>query len=99
MLDQDNTSPPFEGEFKFQIQAMIKMMEIMNFVKGKMCDRLDMVKKYGKKLVQVHIMHIMFGLNQNQIMTLGSKGQGKLIMRLLRKMLMIWVMMMLIIRP
>ena len=51
MSDQDNTSPPFEGEFKFQIQAMIKMMEMMNFVKGNVCDRLDRVKKYGKNLV------------------------------------------------
>jgi hypothetical protein len=40
MSDQNNTPPPPKGEFKFQIQAMTKMMDKMNFVMGNVCDRL-----------------------------------------------------------
>jgi hypothetical protein len=34
MLDQNNTPPPPEGELNFQMQAMTKMMERMNFFMG-----------------------------------------------------------------
>jgi hypothetical protein len=32
--DQNNTPPPHDVELKFQMQAMTKMMERMNFVMG-----------------------------------------------------------------
>jgi len=34
MSDQNNTPPPHDVELKFQMQAMTKMMERMNFVMG-----------------------------------------------------------------
>jgi hypothetical protein len=40
MSDQNNTPPSPKGEFKFQMQAMTKMMDKMNFVMGNVCDRL-----------------------------------------------------------
>jgi hypothetical protein len=49
MLDQNNTPLPPEGELKFQIQAMTKIMERMNFVMGNVCDRLERVEKHGNK--------------------------------------------------
>jgi len=49
MSDQNNTPPPLEGELKFQIQAMTTMMEMMNFVMGNMCDRLERVEKHGNE--------------------------------------------------
>jgi hypothetical protein len=49
MSDQNNTPPPPEGELKFQIQAMTKMMERMNFVMGNVCDRLERVEKHGNE--------------------------------------------------
>jgi len=49
MLDQNNTPLPPEGELKFQIQAMTKIMERMNFVMGNMCDRLERVEKHGNE--------------------------------------------------
>jgi hypothetical protein len=47
MSDQNNTTPPHDVELKFQLQAMTKMMEIMNFVMGNVCDRLEKVGKHG----------------------------------------------------
>jgi hypothetical protein len=47
MSDQNNTSPPPNVELKFQMQAMTKMMERMNFMMGNMCDRLEKVGKHG----------------------------------------------------
>ena len=47
MSDQNNTSPPPNVELKFQMQAMMKMMERMNFVMGNVCDRLEKVGKHG----------------------------------------------------
>jgi hypothetical protein len=44
MSYQNNTQPPPEGELKFQMQAMTKMMERMNFVMGNVCDRLEKVE-------------------------------------------------------
>jgi hypothetical protein len=49
MLDQNNTPPHPEGELAFQMQAMIQMMERMNFVMGNVCDRLDRVEKHGNE--------------------------------------------------
>jgi hypothetical protein len=46
MSDQNNTPPPPEGDLKFQ---MTQMMEMMNFVMGNMCDRLDRVERCGNK--------------------------------------------------
>jgi hypothetical protein len=48
MEDQNSTPPPLNVELKFQMQAMTKMMERMNFVMGNMCDRLEKVGKHGK---------------------------------------------------
>jgi hypothetical protein len=49
MSDQNNTPPPPEGELKFQMQAMMQMMERMTFVMGNMCDRLDRVERRGNE--------------------------------------------------
>jgi hypothetical protein len=47
MSDQNNTPPPPDVQLKFQMQAMTKMMERMNFVMGNVCDRLEKVGKQG----------------------------------------------------
>jgi len=47
MSAQNNTLPPPNVELKFQMQAMKKMMESMNFVMGNVCDRLEKVGKQG----------------------------------------------------
>jgi len=47
MSDQNNTPPPPNVEFKFQMQAMTKMMERMNFMMGNVCDKLEKVGKHG----------------------------------------------------
>ena len=47
MSDQNNTPRPPDVELKFQMQAMTKMMERMNFTMGNMCDRLEKVAKHG----------------------------------------------------
>jgi hypothetical protein len=47
MSNQNNKPPPPDVELKFQMQAMTKMMERMNFVMGNMCDRLEKVGKHG----------------------------------------------------
>jgi hypothetical protein len=47
MSDQNNTPPPHDVELKFQMQAMTKMMEKMNFVMGNVCDRLEKLGKHG----------------------------------------------------
>jgi len=49
MLDQNNTRPPPNDELKFQMQDMIKMMEIMNFMMGNVCDRLEKMEKHGNE--------------------------------------------------
>jgi len=49
MSDQNNTPPHPEGELTFQMQAMMQMMERMNFVMGNVCDRLDRVEKRGNE--------------------------------------------------
>jgi hypothetical protein len=38
MSDQNNKPPPPDVELKFQMQAMMKMMERINFMMGNMCD-------------------------------------------------------------
>ena len=47
MSDQNSTSRPLDVELKFQMQAMIKMMERMNFTMGNMYERLENVAKHG----------------------------------------------------
>ncbi|KAL3577595.1 hypothetical protein D5086_019099 [Populus alba] len=47
MSEQNNTPRPPDVELKFQMQAMMKMMEIMNFTMGNMCERLEKVTKHG----------------------------------------------------
>jgi len=47
MSEQNNTPPLHDVELKFQMQAMPKMMERMNFVMGNVCDRLEKVGKHG----------------------------------------------------
>ena len=47
MSDQNNTPPPPDVELKFQMQAMMKMIERMNFMMGNVCDSLEKVGKYG----------------------------------------------------
>jgi hypothetical protein len=47
MSYRNNTPPPHDVELKFQMQAMTKMMEIMNFMMGNVCDRLEKVGKHG----------------------------------------------------
>jgi hypothetical protein len=47
MSDQNNTPPPLDGELNFQMKAMTKMMERMNFVMGNVSDRLKKVGKHG----------------------------------------------------
>jgi hypothetical protein len=45
MSDQNNTPPPLDVQLQFQMQAMMKMMERMNFMMGNVCDRLEKVGK------------------------------------------------------
>jgi len=47
MSDENNTPPPHDVELKFQMQAMTKMMERMNFVTWNVCNRLEKVGKHG----------------------------------------------------
>ena len=47
MSNQNNTPRPPDVELIFQMQAMTKMMERMNFTMGNVCDRLEKVKKHG----------------------------------------------------
>jgi len=47
MSDQNNKPPPPDVELKFQMQAMMKMMERINFMMGNMCDWLEKVGKHG----------------------------------------------------
>jgi hypothetical protein len=49
MSDQHNTLPPLEGDLKFQMQVTTQMMERMNFVMGKVCNRLDRVERRGNE--------------------------------------------------
>jgi hypothetical protein len=50
MSDHKNTPPPPDVELKFQMHAMTKMMERMNFMMG--CDRLEKVGKHGNMAVK-----------------------------------------------
>jgi hypothetical protein len=68
-----------------------------------MCDRFEKVGKHGN-MVGTCTQDMFFklkhglGLNQNQTMAVGLKGQAGLIMSILRRMLMILVMMVLRMR-
>jgi len=48
MSDQNNTPPPLDVKFKFQMQVMTKMNARMNSVMRNVCDRLEKVGKQGK---------------------------------------------------
>jgi hypothetical protein len=70
MSHQNNTPPHPEGKLMFQMQAMMQMMERMNFVMGNVCDRQGMEKRgneagtsaqNGRKL----------GLNKKETMAVG----------------------------
>jgi hypothetical protein len=45
MSDQNNTPLAPDGELNFQIQAMTKIMKMMNFLMGDVCDNLQRVEK------------------------------------------------------
>ena len=47
MSAQNNTPPLPDVELKFQMHAMMKMMERMNFMMENVCDRLEKVGKHG----------------------------------------------------
>jgi hypothetical protein len=47
MSDQNIHHPPPDLELQFQMQAMTKMMESMNFMMRNVCDRLKKVVKHG----------------------------------------------------
>jgi hypothetical protein len=47
MSAQNNTPPPPDVELKFQMYAMMKMMERMNLMMGNVCDRLEKVGKHS----------------------------------------------------
>ena len=47
MSDQNNTPRPPNAKLKFQMQAMTKMMDGMNFTMGNVCGRLEKVAKHG----------------------------------------------------
>ncbi|KAL9372510.1 hypothetical protein Peur_034754 [Populus x canadensis] len=81
------------------MQAMIKMMERVNFVMGNVCDRLEKVGKHGNVAGTCTQDVRKLELNQNQTMAVGPKGQGGLIMRILRRLLMILVMVISRMRP
>jgi len=44
---KQHTTPTPDVELKFQMHAMTKMMERMNFMMGNMSDRLEKVGKHG----------------------------------------------------
>ena len=50
MSDKNNTPPSPEGDVKFQIQALTKIMKRVNFMMGNMCDKLEKVEKHGNKV-------------------------------------------------
>jgi hypothetical protein len=81
------------------MQAMTQMMEMMNFVMGNVCDRLDMVEKCSNEAGLSTQDVRKLGLNRKQTVAVGSNGQGGLIMRILRRPLMILVMVVLRMRP
>jgi hypothetical protein len=49
MSYQNNTPPPPEGDVKFQVQVLTKMMEMVNFVMGNVCDKLEKMKKHDNE--------------------------------------------------
>jgi hypothetical protein len=96
MSDQNNTPPLPEGELKFQMQAMTKMMEIMNFMTGNVCDRLEKVGKHGNVVgtCTQNVRKVRAEPKSNN--GSGAERQGGLIMS---RTLMISVMVVLRMRP
>jgi hypothetical protein len=99
MLDQNNTPLPPEEELKFQMQAMTQMIERMNFVMGNVCEKLGRVERCGKKVGTSTQDVRKVRAEPKQTVAVGLKGQGGLIMRILRRPLMILVMVVLRMRP
>jgi hypothetical protein len=85
MPDQNNTPPPTDVELKFQNQAMKKMMmERMNSVKGNVRDRLEKVGEQGN-VAGTYRPRCEKGWGEPKSNNdSGAKGQGGLIMRILR---------------
>jgi hypothetical protein len=69
MSDQNNTPLPPEGELKFLMQAMTKMMEIMNFVMANVCDRLDKEEKWRLRVLNIY--------DQNAFMMLDKEREAE----------------------
>jgi hypothetical protein len=93
MSAQNNTPPPPDVELKFQMHAMMKMKmrERMNLMMGNVCDRLEKVgirNMAGTCTQDVRKV----GAQHKSTMAVGLKGQGGLIIRILRRTLMILVM-------
>jgi hypothetical protein len=47
MSNQNTHHPTPDVELQFQMQAMTKMTESMNFMMGNVCDKLEKVVKHG----------------------------------------------------
>jgi hypothetical protein len=92
MSAQNNTPPLPDVELKFQMHAMMKMMERMNLMMGNVCDRLEKVGKHGNMAGTCTQDVRKVGAQHKSTMAVGLKGQGGLIMRILRRTLMILVM-------
>ena len=88
MSYQNNTPPPSDVELKLQMQAMTKMMEIMNFMMRNVCDRLEKVGKHG------NVAGTLPKSNDG-----GGAERARWVERSLRRMLMILVMVVLRMRP
>jgi hypothetical protein len=69
MSDQNNTPLPPEGELKFLMQVMTKMMERMNFVMANVCDRLDKEEKWRLRVLNIY--------DQNAFMMLDKEREAE----------------------
>jgi len=98
MSDENNTPLPPDGELKFQMQVMTQMMELMNFVMGNMCDRLDRVEIHGNEADTSTQDVRKVGVEPKANSGSRAKRQGGLIMRISRRTMMILVMVVLRMR-
>ncbi|KAL9344803.1 hypothetical protein Peur_062478 [Populus x canadensis] len=100
MSYQNNTPPPPNVEFKFQMQqAITRMMERINFMMGNVCERLEKVGKHGNVAGTCTQDVRKVGTEPKSNNGMGPKGQGGLIMRILKRTMMILVMVVLRMRP
>jgi hypothetical protein len=67
--DQNNTPPPPEGELKFQIQIMMKMIERMNFVMANVSDKLEKEEKQRLRVSNIY--------HHNAFMMLDKKREAE----------------------